>query len=454
MVVLPKSVVNLELLTETPQESIPEKTGNLDAPDHGNATHLDDYIPLPSIEPEEIEDPSEGFLCGADLSSLWPFTKVGGTDGDKQVDDDTRCLVQGGWDSDYSKPASCSSGPKISTPQVDHKKIDDSSGLQVQGLLTETPQESIPEKTGNLDAPDHGNATHLDDYIPLPSLEPEEIEDPSEGFLCGADLSSLWPFTKVGGTDGDKQVDDDTRCLVQGGWDSDYSKPASCSSGPKISTPQVDHKKIDDSSGLQVQGLYSDKMRTSAFLRLSGLGKVLGKERHCCSKVDNLGDVLKGLDERHKMWKCKSSIENTSRISVFSRLRRDVGKAPEGEKKSMDVAKKIKSQNLKRKSSCSVKISEKDDDYLPGNQQGKALESHSKVVLSDEMKSIDIVKDFISQTLKHKISSNVKHPGRRLRSNCSRKRSRTRTSNSSSSVADHSEGSSFCTINSTCHEDV
>ncbi|XP_021735657.1 uncharacterized protein LOC110702258 [Chenopodium quinoa] len=306
-------------------------------------------------------------------------------------------------------------------------------------LLTETSQESIPKETGNMDAPDHGNATHLDDYIPLPSIEPEEIEDPSEGFLCGADLSSLWPFTKVGGTDGDKQVDDDTRCHVQGGWDLDYSKPASCSSGPKISIPQVEHKKIDDSSGFQVQGLYSDKMRTSAFLRLSGLGKVLGKERHRRSEVDNLGDVLKGLDERLKMWKCKSSIENASRISVFSRLRRDVGKAMEGETKSMYVAKEFNSQNLKHKSSCSVKISELDYDNLPGNQPGKALESHSKVVLSGEMKSVDIVKEFISQTLKRKISSNVetnekgcdnllgKQPGRRLRINCSRKRSRTRT---------------------------
>ncbi|KNA16471.1 hypothetical protein SOVF_088780 [Spinacia oleracea] len=268
--------------------------------------------------------------------------------------------------------------------------------------FAESMQESIPENLGNLDASDHGTNGDLEDYIPLPSVEPEEIEDPPHGFLWDADLSALLSFSKVGGTDDEKHIESDTGYHVQG-LDSDNLKPASCSSVPYRSIiAQVDHKKIDDSGDLQVRGLYSDKKKTSAFLRLSGLGKVLKEERHCQNKGTNLEEILKGLDERGKtMWKCKR-IENDSnpRTSVFSRLKFNPGKAMESQR-TLDVAKEFIRETLKRKSSSSLMTDEKDNENLPG-----------------------------------------KFCGGRLR----RSRKRSRTSSLSSNVPDQSEESSVCSI--------
>ncbi|KAL2922818.1 B2 protein [Bienertia sinuspersici] len=216
----------------------------------------------------------------------------------------------------------------------------------------------------------------VEDYIPLPSIEPGEIDDASDGFLCEAGLFPIWSFA-VGGTDDDKE----------------------------------------DDTVLGVQGLYSDKQRsdrTSAFLRLSGLGKVLGEEHHHCSNVDNVRDILKEMDERHKKWKCNSTENGSiSRVSVFSRLSCNVRKAPEsqqrvtavaGEMKPMDVAKESTCLNSKCTSSCEKNMMAND---LPKRQLGALENQQTATGIAAEMKAMDVAKEFIHQTLKRKETSST-----------------------------------------------
>ncbi|XP_048494845.1 uncharacterized protein LOC104887094 isoform X2 [Beta vulgaris subsp. vulgaris] len=359
----PGSLENSISFAESMQVSVPEKVSNLDASDQGHAADLEDYIPLPSVEPEEIEDPPGAFLWGANFSALWSSAEQGGTD-EKKLDTDTRYHAQG-WDSDSLKPASFSSGSKRSIEQDDHKELD--------------------------------------------------------AFLWGANFSALLSSAE-GGTD-EKKIDTDTRYHVQG-WDSDSLKPASCSSGPERSIAQDNHKKVDESSDLQVQGMYSDssKNRTSVFLRLAGIEKVMVEDRHGHrkSKVDSPRDILKRLDERRKMWKCKRSTETPSRsgVSVFSRLRSNVGRALESQKvlaggsEPTGAAEEFTRQDLKRKTSCSLNINANDCNDLPG-----------------------------------------KKGERRSRRKCSKSSSSiTRTPTVLSNVLDLSDGSSVCTINSAYHK--
>ena len=266
------------------QESTPENLGSIDVSEHEKITaHHEDYIPLCSIEPDKFEDPSKDPLKESMID-------LQDSNSEKQV-------------------------PETQDPI----------------------QESKSEKLGSIDASEHDQFPgHLDDYIPLPSIEPDEFEDPSNVFHGNAG-----PFTKVGGFlnpvawssgnhssfgEDKKQTDCSTKHLEY----SECSEVTSFSSGSTRNIG-VCHNVIDDSSDIRSQGMYSDcsMNRTSTFQRLSGLGEVKAEEHSCHGgiKVDSCKEIMQGLDIRCKMWNRKRSSENVSqsRVSVFSRMRTSDG---------------------------------------------------------------------------------------------------------------------------------
>ncbi|CAO2840684.1 unnamed protein product [Amaranthus hypochondriacus] len=273
---LGKEVPEIQDLT---QESRPENLGSIDVSEHEQFAHHEDYIPLCSIEPDEFEDPLKE--------------------------------------------------SKLDLQESNSKK---------QVPETQDPiQESKSEKLDSRDASEHDQFPgHLEDYIPLPSIEPDEFEDPSNVFQWNA-----VPFTKVvdflnpvAWSSGNhsslgedkKQTDNSTKHL-------EYSECSEVTSFSSDSTRTiiVCDNVIDDSTGIRSQGMYSDcsMNRSSTFQRLSGLGEVKAEEYSCHGgiKVDNSKEIMQGLDTRRKMWNRKRSSENVikPRVSVFSRMRTSDG---------------------------------------------------------------------------------------------------------------------------------
>lgn len=202
---------------------------------------------------------------------------------------------------------------------------------------------------------DDGNTTNLDGYKPLPSVD-QKIENPLPDGLAGDD------FIPLPAIDLEETNDPLSNGLVEGPFksfasqleydalqsaiDSLFSEVGGCplQEDPE---PQGDRRgdggeQIDDGCHYQVNGLYSDsaKERTSVFLRLSGLSKVIKQgSSHHHDKV-NSRESLGGFEKNQKPWKKGSTAfhdpkASKNRKSVFSRLSCNVGQTPKKEQNTI-----------------------------------------------------------------------------------------------------------------------
>lgn len=213
--------------------------------------------------------------------------------------------------------------------------------------------ESLSKTPPGLAISDDGNTTNLDGYKPLPSVD-QTIENTLPDGLAGDD------FIPLPAIDVEETKDPLPNGLVEGPFklfasqleydalqsaiDSLFSEVEGCPLQEDPEPQDDDRREGDEQIGdgchyQQVNGLYSDsaKERTSVFLRLSGLSKVIKQGRsHHHDKIDSSRESLGGFEKIQKPWKKVSTPlhdpkASKNRQSVFSRLSYNVCETPEKE---------------------------------------------------------------------------------------------------------------------------